>query len=151
MTEGELPTGEDEIALDEGTADKAGYEIGDTVTLVTPGEPPTMKAKLTGLVEFGSQGGLVGATLTVFDQQAMQDLFFEGKDVYTSISVDIPDGASQAAVTAEVAEGAPGGRDRHRRRRVRRGEQEQHRRRPEVHQHLPAGLRRRRGRRRAPS
>ena len=36
LTEGELPKGPDEIALDEGTADKAGYEIGDEVTLVTP-------------------------------------------------------------------------------------------------------------------
>ena len=55
-----------EVALDVDTARKAGYGVGDTVTLVTPGDPPTLKAKVVGLVEFGS-GGLNGATLTLFD------------------------------------------------------------------------------------
>ncbi len=95
LTDGELPHGERQIALDEGTADKAGYQIGDQVDLVTGGPTPTMTAELTGLVHFGSQGGLVGATLTVFDRQAMQDLFFDGKDVYTSISLTAADGVSQ--------------------------------------------------------
>ena len=60
-TKGECPNGPFEIALDVDTAEKGGYDVGDTVTLVTPGNPPTMKAKLTGLVEFGN-GGLNGAT-----------------------------------------------------------------------------------------
>jgi putative ABC transport system permease protein len=109
LADGKLPVGEGQVAMDETAADKAGYQIGDTVTLVTPGEPPTMKAELTGLVEFGSKGGLVGATLTVFDQQAMRDLFFGGKDVFTSISVDIPEGASQQAVADEIQKVLPEG------------------------------------------
>jgi putative ABC transport system permease protein len=109
LADGDLPTGEDQVALDETTADKAGYEIGDTVTLVTPGQPPTIKAELTGLVKFGSAGGLVGATLSVFDQQAMRDLFFGGKDVFTSISVDLPDTASQKTVAAEIQKVLPDG------------------------------------------
>ncbi len=56
LADGELPSGPGEVALDEAAADKAGYQIGDTVTLVTPIDPPTMKATLTGLVEFGSEG-----------------------------------------------------------------------------------------------
>ena len=48
-------------------AEKGDFKVGDTVELATPGRPPVMKAKLTGLVEFGS-GGLNGATLTVFDR-----------------------------------------------------------------------------------
>ena len=81
-------------------------------TLVTPGDPPTMKATLTGLVEFGSKGGLVGATLTIFDEQAMQDLFFDGKDVYTSISVNTADGASQQQSRPTRQRGAARGRRR---------------------------------------
>jgi putative ABC transport system permease protein len=102
LAEGDLPTGPGEIALDTGTADKAGYEIGDEVTLVTPGTPPMMKAKLTGLVNFGSEGGLVGATLTIFDGQVIKDLFFDGQDVYTNISLTAADGVSQT----ELAEAA---------------------------------------------
>ncbi len=102
LTDGELPQGESQIALDEGTADKAGYQIGDQVELVTGGPDPTMTAELTGFVHFGSQGGLVGATLTVFDRQAMQDLFFDGKDVYTSLSLTAAEGVSQEQL-AEAA------------------------------------------------
>ena len=95
------------------TADKAGYDIGDEVTLVTPGDPPTMKAELTGLVKFGSEGGLVGATITIFDDQAIQDLFFDGKDVYTNISLTAADGVSQAelrdAARTVIPEGVEAG------------------------------------------
>ncbi|KQZ75422.1 MULTISPECIES: ABC transporter permease [unclassified Nocardioides] len=91
---GELPDGPDEIAIDVDAAKKADYDIGDTVTLATGATPPTMKAKLTGLVEFGS-GGLNGATLTVFDTKFLQKKFFGGRDVYTSISLNAADGVSQ--------------------------------------------------------
>ena len=76
------------------TARKAGYGVGDTVTLVTPGDPPTLKAKVSGLVEFGS-GGLNGATLTLFDVRVLQKQFFGGRDVYSSISLDAAPGVSQ--------------------------------------------------------
>jgi len=95
LVDGDLPAGRSEVALDEGTADKAGYSVGDSVELVTPGPDPSMTATLTGLVQFGSEGGLVGATLTIFDEQAIQDLFFGGRDVYTGISLTAADGVSQ--------------------------------------------------------
>ncbi len=98
LASGALPTGPGEIALDESTAKKGGYRIGDTVTLSTPGKVSSLKAKLVGLVRFGSQGGLVGAALTIFDKSWMQDLFFHGRDVYTGISLTAAAGYSQAQV-----------------------------------------------------
>ena len=109
LTDGDLPEGESEVALDEGTADKAGYEIGDEVELVTPGPEPTRTATLTGLVEFGSEGGLAGATITIFDEQAIQDLFFDGKDVYTSIALTAADGVSQQQLADAASEVLPEG------------------------------------------
>ena len=53
-----------------------------------------MKAKLVGLVEFGN-GGLVGATITIFEGRFMRDTFFGGKDVYSAISLEAADGVSQ--------------------------------------------------------
>jgi putative ABC transport system permease protein len=96
LSKGTLPHGPDEIALDEGTADKGNYSVGDTVTLVPPGGDLTIQVKLTGLIHFGSSGGLVGATLTVFDTSGIQDRFFDGKDVYTGVSMTTAPGVSQA-------------------------------------------------------
>lgn len=95
LSSGELPTGPGEINLDIATAAKAGYTVGDDVKLITPGAEPTMTAELTGLVKFGSEGGLVGATVTIFEEDAIQELFFEGQDVYTSISLTAAEGVSQ--------------------------------------------------------
>lgn len=95
LVEGELPSSTREIALDEATAQKTGYSLGDEVTLVTPGDHPSLRATLTGTVRFGSEGGLVGATLTIFDVRAIQQLFFDGRDVYTSVSLTASDGVSQ--------------------------------------------------------
>jgi putative ABC transport system permease protein len=99
LSQGSLPHGPDQIALDENTADKAGYDIGDEVTLVPPSGDLTIKVKLTGLVRFGSSGGLVGATLTIFDTDGMQQRFFEGRDVYTSAQLTTAPGVSQAQLT----------------------------------------------------
>ena len=108
LTEGSLPAGPGEVALDVATADKAGYDVGDTVMLVTPGTPPTVEAELTGLVEFGS-GGLNGATLTLFELGAMQDAFFDGKDVYTSISLNAAEGVTQQELADAAQEVLPDG------------------------------------------
>lgn len=102
LSQGELPVGVDQVAFDERTADKAGYEIGDEVHIVTSGDEPNITAELTGLVAFGSEGGLAGATLTVMDETWLQDLFYDGRDVYNRVELTAADGVSQA----ELAEAA---------------------------------------------
>jgi putative ABC transport system permease protein len=94
LTEGDLPDGPGEVAVDIDTAEKGGFELGDEISLVTPGTPPTMEVEITGLVEFGS-GGLNGATLTLFDVGVLQERFFRGQDVFNSISLNAADGVSQ--------------------------------------------------------
>ncbi|MBA2445806.1 MAG: FtsX-like permease family protein [Nocardioidaceae bacterium] len=111
LADGELPTTRTEVALDIDTAEKADYDIGDEVTLVTPGDPPTMKAELTGLVRFGSEGGLAGATLTIFDAQVIKDLFFGGKDVYTHVSLTAAEEVSQIQLRDAAQEVVPEGLD----------------------------------------
>ncbi len=109
LVDGRLPHGPSQIALDTDTADKANYQIGDTVTLVTPGNPPLRKATLTGLVKFGSSGGLVGATLTIFDRAGIQQLFFGGRDVYSSVSLTAANGVSQEQLKRAVEPLLPNG------------------------------------------
>lgn len=108
LQEGALPDGAGQVALDGATADRAGYDIGDTVRLVTPGRPPTIEAELTGTVRFGA-GGLNGATLTILDRQWMQDQFFGGQDVYNSISLTAADGVSQQELADAAQQVLPKG------------------------------------------
>jgi putative ABC transport system permease protein len=106
---GALPSAPYDVALDVDTADKAGYEVGDTVKLVTPGTPPTMTTTLTGLVEFGNGSGLNGATLTLFDRRFLQEQFFDGQDVYSTISLNAADGVGQEQLRAAAQKVLPKG------------------------------------------
>ncbi len=94
VVRGKYPTGPDQIALDVDTVKKGKFKLGDEVKLATPGKPPVIRAKLAGVVEFGS-GGLNGATMTIFDRKALQDRFFAGKDVYSTVSLNAAPGVSQ--------------------------------------------------------
>jgi len=108
LVSGSMPHGPGRVALDVDTARRAGYGVGDTVRLVTPGDPPTLRARVVGLVDFG-HGGLAGATLTVFDVHALQRQFFSGRDVYTSVSLTAADGVSQARLREAAQRVLPAG------------------------------------------
>ncbi|HSK57309.1 MAG TPA: FtsX-like permease family protein [Jiangellales bacterium] len=109
VVEGRVPERPGEVAIDLKTAASAGYAVGDSVSLVSTGEQPQLSAELVGTVRFGSTGNLVGATLTVFETAAAQDLFLGGADAFTDISVTTEDQASAAEVAASVAAVLPEG------------------------------------------
>jgi putative ABC transport system permease protein len=108
LARGDYPSGPNQVALDVDAAEKGGFGIGDQVELATPGQPPVMKAKLTGLVEFGS-GGLNGATLTVFDSKFMQQRFFGGRDVFGTVSLNAAEGVSQGELAKAAQKVLPQG------------------------------------------
>jgi len=108
LVDGDYPTGPDQVALDVDAAEKGGFDIGDEIELATPGRPPVMNAKLTGLVEFGS-GGLNGATLTVFDSKFMQERFYGGRNVYSTVSLNAADGVSQTELANAANKVLPAG------------------------------------------
>src|SRR5580765_2032974 len=56
IKQGRWPDRTGEVVLDALTAERAGYRIGDTVTLVTSGASPVVKATLVGTAEFKSGG-----------------------------------------------------------------------------------------------
>ena len=107
LDQGRLPDAPGEVVLDAGTAETSGYELGDTVSLVSVGDTPKVEAELVGTFDFGTS--LIGATLSVFDTDAMRDLFFDGKDVYTDIWVTADGSTDQRelrdAVEAELPDG----------------------------------------------
>ena len=109
ITDGKPPRGIHQIALDQQTADKAGYHVGDKVTLVTPGPKPKTTVRLSGIFHFGQTGNAGGATLTLYGQRAIQQLYFHGKDVYTGVSLTAKPGVSQEKLASEAQKLLPQG------------------------------------------
>ncbi len=109
IAQGRVPSGADEVVLDEGTAERAGYEVGDTVHLVTSSATaPVMRPELVGTATFAEGGSTNGATLTIFDTETAQDLFAGGKDVFNDAWVTA-DGISQEELVANVEKVLPEG------------------------------------------
>ena len=83
LVEGRAPTAPREVVLDETTAEKGGFTVGDTVSIITQG--PRIEAPLVGLARFGAGGGVGGATLAMFEQEYAQTALL-GKDVWSQVS-----------------------------------------------------------------
>ena len=108
IVDGEAPERAGEIALDETTADRAGYDVGDSVPLAVVGADPRLETTLVGIARLG-EGSLGGASASVFDIATLQQLFFGGRDVYTDAWVTAADGVSQTQLRDEVASLLPSG------------------------------------------
>lgn len=108
LLDGRWGRGAEEIVLDEGSAEKAGYEIGDTVELLTPTGQLQRTATLVGTAEF-NQGGTAGATLIIFDTAGAQEVFLDGRDAFTTISLTAAEGVSQQALVAAAQTVLPTG------------------------------------------
>jgi len=93
LQQGRWP-GPGEVVLDEGSADRAGYRVGDTVSLLPPTSSTQIKARLAGTAEFNG-GSTAGSTLLIFDTATAQKIFLGGRDAFTSVSLTAADGVSQ--------------------------------------------------------
>lgn len=102
ITEGDAPQGQDQVLLDERTAEKAGYEVGDEVRLLLPRGAAQLHPTMVGLVGYPEGGSLNGATLVLFDTPGAQDLFLDGEDAYTDVWVTAEEGVSQGELAAAV-------------------------------------------------
>lgn len=107
LLEGVEPQGPDEVVLDDRTAEKAGYVVGDTVPLLTPRGASRLAPTLVGVVGFPDGGSLNGATLALFDTATAQDLFLDGDDAFSDIWVTAEDGVSQGDLAETVGAALP--------------------------------------------
>jgi len=104
LLEGRIARGPREVALDKSSADRAGYEIGDTVTIVGP----TGKGQfeLVGLTGTGNTSGGGGASIAAFDP-ATADSFLGANGLADSIYIAVDEGASIDDVRAAVSAAMP--------------------------------------------
>ncbi|WP_431045946.1 ABC transporter permease [Streptomyces sp. P1-3] len=99
LKEGRGPAAEGELALDAKTADKAGYEIGDTVRFAIDG--PALTKKLVGIVGTDDPRVTAGGTLTLFDTRTAQKLYLKPGH-FDEFAVAAKPGANDRALTDEV-------------------------------------------------
>ena len=109
ILEGHEPHGAEEVVLDESTAERAGYELGDPVSIVTSTEALDVHPTLVGIAGFREGGSLNGATYAAFDTATAQQLFLDGQDAFNVIWVTARDGVSQEELTKQAAAVLPSG------------------------------------------
>ncbi|MGK2874705.1 MAG: ABC transporter permease [Nocardioides sp.] len=108
LDSGKWPTAPGEVVLDASSADRADYELGDTVTMLAPYGEVDRAATLVGTANFNG-GGTAGATLVLFDTEQAQDIFLGGADAFTSVALTAVDGVSQTDLVAAVNQVVPDG------------------------------------------
>ena len=108
IDDGRAPERDGEVMVDTATAERAGYEVGDDISLVTTGDTPEINAELVGTMTFG-EGGMAGASVVIFDTKTMQKYFMDGKDEYSSVWVTAKDGVSQQELLTQAEPLVPEG------------------------------------------
>jgi putative ABC transport system permease protein len=101
--EGHAPRGPDEASIDEGAADEAGLELGDTLRIV--GRIPAQDYRLVGFTKLGntSFGGFSIAQLTLPEAQRITDKVGE----FDQISVAADKGVTPQELKQRIAKEMP--------------------------------------------
>jgi len=95
---GSPPTGPDEVAIDQGTAQSQGFRVGETVSIVT--DEPLQRFRISGIARLGG-ASLGGATFAVFSLPTAQSLYLEDGRV-DQILVTAAKGTSTALLLGEI-------------------------------------------------
>ncbi|MBD3783274.1 MAG: FtsX-like permease family protein [Micrococcales bacterium] len=108
LDRGHWPRAPGEVVLDANTAARAGYLVGEKVSLVTATAQPTLQATLVGTAEVAGTS-LVGASIVVFDARQAQQLYLAGADAWSTVWVTAAPGTSQEQLRRAVAKVLPKG------------------------------------------
>jgi len=95
LKEGTNPVGPDQLALDKATADREGFEIGDTITYVT--DTGTWEAELVGTMGMSDSDSFLGASVLALDIPTALDRY-DAQGFVDYINVGLDDGADPEAV-----------------------------------------------------
>jgi putative ABC transport system permease protein len=104
LVSGRTPRGEGEVLIDSETAQRAGYEVGDTVRISVDG--PVLDPKITGVFTTDDGNVAAGGSLALFDTATAQRLFGKA-GTYDQIDVKAKAGVSQTALKAELDKALP--------------------------------------------
>ncbi|GAA1501755.1 FtsX-like permease family protein [Streptomyces synnematoformans] len=97
MRDGRAPANAGEIAIDAKTAERTGYEVGDTPRMSVDG--PVLEPEITGIFTTDDGNVAAGGSLVLFDTKTAQDLFTEPGE-YTEIDLAAAPGTSEKQLRA---------------------------------------------------
>ena len=103
---GAPPRAPDEVVIDKTTADDEGFAPGDRVRIITASG--SVEYRLVGIVAFGEQNNLAGATLTAFTTATAQRVL-DSRDRFATVGVTAGPGVSDAALARRVEAVLPTG------------------------------------------
>jgi putative ABC transport system permease protein len=106
LDRGSAPTTPNQVLMDEGTAQKYHFVVGDHVRILLAGPPQTFT--ISGLVKFGTANNLAGATIAAFDLPTAQSLFNQVGH-FNAIDILTTPGADKASVQHAIAQVLPPG------------------------------------------
>jgi putative ABC transport system permease protein len=107
LVAGTAPTTADDVVMDKATATKYHYSVGDQVR-VELGRSSPQSFRITGIVTFGDDNNLAGATLAGFYRPTAQSLF-NARGVYDTINVLAKPGADNVALQRAITRILPPG------------------------------------------
>lgn len=97
---GSAPMGPGQVAIDANAFNRNGFAVGDQITVVTPAG--VEQFELVGVMSFGGEDTLMGATLATFELEEARRLFGYG-DEFTSIALKAADGVTADELAERVA------------------------------------------------
>jgi putative ABC transport system permease protein len=100
ILDGKPPWGESQLALDQSTATREGYVVGDQVRVVTATKAVT--AELTAITTPTIAGPAAGAPLVTFDPATAQRLLL-GQPGWTAVGVAVTAGSDPDTVSSAIA------------------------------------------------
>src|SRR3954451_12454333 len=101
LVKGSAPAAADQIVIDQKSADKFHIPIGARAEVVVSGR--TLPVTVVGVVRFGSNSSLAGATLTAFAPETAQRLLLGKPGVWSTLQVAADPGVSQETLRGRVA------------------------------------------------
>ena len=106
LAAGKPPTTSTQVVMDQGTARKYHFSVGNQVRILLPGSPQTFT--LSGIVAFGTADNLAGATIAAFNLPTAQQLFGEQGHLNTIDVITTPN-ANKTAVEHGISAVLPAG------------------------------------------
>jgi putative ABC transport system permease protein len=106
LATGSAPTTANDVLMDEGTARKYHFAVGNKVRILLHGPPETFT--ISGLVKFGTANNLAGATIAAFNLPAAQHLF-EKIGRFDAIDILAKSGTDKASLQRAIDKVLPPG------------------------------------------
>jgi putative ABC transport system permease protein len=104
LATGRAPLADDEVVIDKASADRAGFAVGDTVTVLVQAGP--QRLRVVGITRFGTADSVASGSGVLFTQAAAQHLLGEpGR--FDDVGVTADPGVSQEQLRDRLAVALP--------------------------------------------